>query len=408
GFHGKLSRAQGGCVFYARFVHTMNELVPPEQYYDTHPEYFALQYDKNGENPTRRGGYSQPCLTNPDVLQIALKNVRKILDENPDASIMSVSQNDIHFSCQCENCRAVDREEGSPSGALLRFVNAIAEDIEKDYPNVAIDTLAYVYTRKPPRITKPRKNVIVRLCSIECCFGHPLESCSYTWMDGGGHSTFSADLEGWASISNRLHIWDYTANFAHALQPFPDFKVLKPNIQYFIRNGVTGIFEEGENCIPERGELYALRQYVLARLLWNPEQDVDQMINEFLFAYYGMAAPAVRAWFDLLHDQVKEDTHVCIYDSPHQPYLSPAFLDESDLLFDQAERMADSEVFLQRVKTLRFSIRYVRLCNTPNTDPGRKEAAEEFIRDVRAAGIGSYREGTKLEDIEPKILEGSI
>ena len=41
--------------------------------------------------------------------------------------------------------------------------NKIAEDIEKDYPNVMIDTLAYKNTQAPPTKVKPHKNVCVRL-----------------------------------------------------------------------------------------------------------------------------------------------------------------------------------------------------------------------------------------------------
>ena len=403
---GRLGPAEGGKVTYARFVHTMQELVPPEEYFDSHPEYFALRIDENG-NGVRQNGYAQPCLTNPEVLAIAKKNVRRILASRPDADIISVSQNDNFTYCQCERCRAVDEEEGSHAGTLLRFVNAIAEDIEEDYPHVAVDTLAYQYTRKPPRITKPRHNVIVWLCSIECCFGHPLESCSLSGTEGG-QGSFTADLEGWSAISNRLHIWDYTANFAHAIQPFPDFRVLAPNIRYFIRHGVTGIFEEGENSVPEHGELNPLRQYVLAKLLWNPELDPERLVNEFLTGYFGMAAPAVREWFDLLHAGVTEDVHVHIYDSPRQPYLSDEFLDASEPLFDEAERLADDEKILARVKKLRLSIRYVRLAHTPADAEGRREEAERFIEDVRASGIGSYREGTVLSDVEPRILNGEI
>ena len=403
---GMLTEAEGGKVTYARFVHSLDEIVSPKEYFASHPEYFALRYDENG-NGVRQSGYAQPCLTNPEVLEIAKKNVRKILATRPGANIISVSQNDNWSYCQCDRCRAVDEEEGSHAGTLLRFVNAIAEDLEEDYPDLAVDTLAYVYTRKPPKLTKPRRNVIIRLCSIECCFGHPLAECSLSGSEGG-QASFTSDLEGWAAICGRLHIWDYTANFAHAIQPFPDFKVLQPNIRYFIDHGVTGIFEEGENSVPEHGELNPLRQYVLAKLLWNPDRDFDTLVNEFLTGYFGMAAPAVRAWYDLLHAGVTDDIHVHIYDSPHQPYLSEEFLDKSEPIFDEAERMAENDKILARVKKLRLSIRYVRLALTPAGTPGRAEEAEKFIADVRASGIGSYREGTVLADVEPAIREGKI
>ena len=161
-------------------------------------------------------------------------------------------------------------------------------------------------------------------------------------------------------------------------------------------------------ALPEYGELNPLRQYVLAKLLWNPDREFDTLVNEFLTGYFGMAAPAVRAWYDLLHAGVTEDVHVHIYDGPRQPYLSEEFLEKSEPIFDRAELMADDETILARVKKLRFSIRYVRLALTPAGTPGRAEEVEKFIEEVRASGIGSYREGTVLSDIEPRIREGKI
>ena len=106
----------------------------------------------------------------------------------------------------------------------------IAEDIEHDFPKVRIDTLAYQYTRKPPKTLRPRRNVIVRLCSIECCFAHPLETCS-----SPENARFRADITAWQPVAPTLYVWDYTPNFAHYQQPFPNFDALQPNVRNFAR-----------------------------------------------------------------------------------------------------------------------------------------------------------------------------
>ena len=91
-------------------------------------------------------------------------------------------------------------------GPLLRAVNAIAAAVEVEFPHVALDTLAYQYTRAAPRLTAPRPNVIVRLCTIECNFALPLTDAS--------NQRFQADMTAWAKISNRTYIWNYVTNFA--------------------------------------------------------------------------------------------------------------------------------------------------------------------------------------------------
>ncbi len=113
----KLDASTGGKVSYYPFVHSFYTLLPPKQYFQDHPEYYALVDGK------RRGDDAQLCLTNPDVLRLAIQTVLKWIDEHPEASIFSVSQNDTRGWCECENCRRIEQEEGGAhSGPILRFV----------------------------------------------------------------------------------------------------------------------------------------------------------------------------------------------------------------------------------------------------------------------------------------------
>ena len=114
---------KGGHFVIYPFVHTFNQLVPPEQYFDEHPEYFSLV---DGERQ-REGNRVQLCLTNPDVLRIATDQVLKWIAEHPEADVFSVDQNDGYGYCECDNCAALDEAEGSHSGTLLHFVNLIAD-----------------------------------------------------------------------------------------------------------------------------------------------------------------------------------------------------------------------------------------------------------------------------------------
>ncbi len=152
-----LDAKRGGKHVYEGFVHTFNKLIPPDKYFKDHPEWFSEIEGKRSSNRT------QLCLTNEQMYQELLKNLKVQLRNNPAATIASVSQNDWRKNCQCSKCAGIEEEEGSPAGLMLQFVNRVAEDIEDEFPNVAISTLAYQYTRKPPRITKPKHNVIVRL-----------------------------------------------------------------------------------------------------------------------------------------------------------------------------------------------------------------------------------------------------
>jgi hypothetical protein len=302
GHSERLDDKRGGKHSYAGFVHTFYSLIQPNKYFDDHPEWFS---EINGK---RTHDHAQLCLTNEEMRAELVKNLKERLRNNPGATIASVSQNDWHGNCQCSKCAAIEKEEGSPAGLVLRFVNAVAEDIEDEFPNVAISTLAYQYTRKPPKITKPRHNVIVRLCSIECSFSKPLSD--------ERNRKFRDDIVGWSKRCNRLYIWDYTTNFRHYILPHPNLRVLGPNVKFFVDHNVKGLFEQG--AYQSYGaEMAELRAWVLAKLLWNPTLDGQKLIDEFIAGYYGPAGPSIKEYLNITHDAVEASgDHLGCF-SPH-------------------------------------------------------------------------------------------
>jgi len=325
----RLDEKHGGKIVYEGFVHTMCRWVP-ETLFKTHPEYFALRGGR------RHGGLAQRCLTHPAVLRITIENVRKALRQHPEANIVSVSQNDNGEYCECPPCRALDRREGSHAGTMLTFVNKVAEALEREFPHVAFDTLAYQYTRKPPKRVRPRHNVIVRLCTIECCFSHPLEGCPEAT-----NTSLVRDLKGWSRLTRRVYIWDYTTDFVHYLLPFPDLDVLDKNVRTLIRYGAAGIFEQGNYSKGGGGAQSELKVWVLARLLVDPKLKVDALIREFHRGVYGPAAGPVLAATNLLRRSIRKSReHVRIFDGPDRGFLAPPVLRACDRLLDGAEKLA--------------------------------------------------------------------
>jgi len=206
------ARLQPGGIESYWAVHTFYPLVPPEEFFDKHPEYYSLINNK------RTYHEAQLCLTNSDVLRIVTERIKKIMRQNPGYLIYDVSQNDWDNPCQCDKCQAIVKQEGTEAGVVLWFVNKVAENIEKEFPDKYIGTLAYKYTRKPCKTILARKNVVVRLCSIECCFSHDIKSCPR-------NEAFLDDLKGWSAIAPNLYIWDYVVYFQHYLMPYPNIRV---------------------------------------------------------------------------------------------------------------------------------------------------------------------------------------
>ena len=336
------SDAFPGYVPVAR-VHTFHLFVPEEKYYKTHPEYFAL---RNGRRvPT------QLCLTNPDVFKIVKKEVAALLKEYPASTVISVSQNDNTQYCQCPKCSAIDEREGSPSGTMIEFVNKIA----KEFPDKEISTLAYQYTRKAPAHIKPEKNVLITLCSIECDRSAPIvQKCT----------DFANDLKEWGKITKNIRIWDYTTQFTNFLAPFPNLYTLQPNIQLFRDNNAKWVFEQHSH---RPSELFELRSYLTAKLLWNPDVDADSIINDFLNNYYQEAALYIESYIDRIHAEIKKDKKffLFLYGDPSQAFhsfLRPELLKLYDGWYDEAEKSVKNKPeILKRVRIARLSVDYAIL-----------------------------------------------
>ena len=382
--YGGELRSIGGC-------HTMEELCPPEVYFDEHPEYYSLW---EGKRIPGGNGFmvvsGQPCLTNPDVLKIVTDNVLKKLRANPSARMIDVSQNDNARYCQCPNCAAVDAEEGSPSGLMLRFVNAVAEEVEKEFPDVLVQTFAYQYTRKAPRITKPRHNVIIRYCTIEACFRHPLNdpNCS---MNAGVYET---ELRQWQQITDKISVWDYVTNYRSYVAPFPNLSVLHSNARLFAECNAIHLFEE-DTPDTWSGTYGDLKAYLISKLMWDPymsEETYQTHMDEFLQVYYGPGWKKIKEYI-ALEEETTAATHMSCFEHvdissafecKHPnigeylagEYLPKAYqttnpdnclnglmtrLDEAMALWDQALELAETEQQKMHVARSRMALTYLDL-----------------------------------------------
>ena len=341
----RLDEKRGGKHKYEGFVHTFFPLIPPKKYFEDHPEWFS---EIDGKRIHER---AQLCLTNEEMRAELVKNLKERLRNNPAATIASVSQNDWHGNCKCSKCAAIEKEEGSPAGLMLRFVNAVAEDIEKEFPNVAISTLAYQYTRRPPKITKPRPNVIVRLCSIECSFSKPLAD--------ERNKKFRDDIVGWSKICNRLYIWDYTTNFRHYIMPHPNLLVLGPNVKFFVDHNVKGLFEQGAYT-SNGAEMAELRAWILAKLLWDPTLDGRKLIGEFIEGYYGPAGPYIKEYLKITHDAVEASgDHLGCFSQHTAKFLSFETLSKGwERLKAAEDAVMDNPELLFRVRVAQLPIMY--------------------------------------------------
>jgi hypothetical protein len=328
---------------WGSFVHTFNKLISPEDYFEEHPEYFSLIGGRRLQD-------AQLCLSNPEVIQVLIDNLGKEIAKKPEKKIWSVSQNDAINYCECDNCFALYEQYGNISGAYIMMANEIAEA----YPDKHISTLAYQYTRSAPQNIKPLPNVNIMFCSIECNRSMPL-------VEDERSAEFVQEMKDWSKLTNNIFVWDYVVQFKNYLTPFPNFHVLQPNIQFFKESNVNMMFQQGSSGT--WSDLAELKQYVIAKLLWNPDADVDALVKNFIEMYYGPAAKHIQDYYDLAHKELiakSKEQFLDIYGFPlsyTKAHLRPELMIEYKSIMDKAEKaVKEDEVYLDRVLRARLPV----------------------------------------------------
>ncbi|MCF0197088.1 MAG: DUF4838 domain-containing protein [Bacteroidaceae bacterium] len=349
-FQWSLQRNEYGGSDACLGAHTMPEYIP-ENLYNEHPEYFALRSGK-------RVADGQRCLSNTEVLRLTIDAVLRRIKDHPDYLFYDVSQDDNKLYCECDKCREIEnRYGGTHAGLIIWFVNQVAEAVDKVHPEARLGTLAYGYTRKAPTGIKPHKNITIRLCDIECCFAHPLEQCEK-------NVSFMEDLQAWSALTDNLYIWDYVVNYSHYINPYPNFAVLGRNIQTFGRFGAQTVLELGQRHSPG-GEFGDMKAWVIARLLWNPQQDINQLTTEFIRDYYGKAAPYIQAYYDMCQRKVDANRHLYQKTWIGDDFFSDKELAEARRLFNKAMDKASTEDIRTRVADVEAQVLYLQTLASP-------------------------------------------
>ncbi len=379
----KCDATTGGKIDFFPYVHSFDDLFPEEVYFKDHPEYYGLQGGKRVAGVV----HAQLCLSNPDVLRLAKQTVLKWIAEHPDVPIIDVSQNDGNGPCECAGCVAIVNEEGSQHGPILRFVNAIADEVAQTHPDKWIETLAYAYSLTPPKVTKPRDNVIIRLCHVGCFF-HGFEQCKQ-----------GADLSGWvdqwSKLSKRIFIWHYATDFAHYLAPNPNLNGLAKDIKYYAAHGVNGLMVQCDYQGPG-GELAELRQYLSAQLMWDPTQDPMAIREDFCRLYYQGAAPQVLEFLQQMDQLGAGPAHVFAVWDP-QTIVSPECARQA-LQTLERPRAAANPTVRHRLNKLMLPFWYMMVLNP----------AKYGLSDQAAAAVWQSARQTLLDSKISFIRESSM
>lgn len=380
----------GGKVKFFNFHHSFNDLVPVEEYFETHPEYFSQIDGKRLKERT------QLCLSNEEVFLAARKTLRRWIKENPQCRVFSVAQNDWYNYCTCPECKKIDEKYGTPAASMITFVNRLADDIKEDYPDVFLHTFAYQYTKEAPTGLRVADNVIVRLCNIECSWEMPMEEQAKVSPESQA-AGFIKNISDWSKICKHLYIWDYASNFHCYLLPFPNFKTMPENLRTYQKNNIVGVMQQGNFAYGEAAGLADLECYLGARLLWNPNQDEDKIIDEFIVGVYGEECLSYMKEYVNMLCKAVEGKKLTIYHNSGAAYITDDLVSRAEELFEKALSVVKTEKGRWYLEKEYLSVRYMRVSRMELQNPEREKLINRLYSDVKKFGITEIKERALLD-----------
>ena len=386
----------GGAMTYVLWDVTFTELVP-DALFAEHPEYFALNTD--GTRTT-----DHVCVSNPEVLEVAVKNAREAILNCPrDSKYIHIGQKDNQNYCHCETCEGIYEKYGAVSAATILFTNAFADALDDEFPDFTFTFYSYLETERPPTdlTLKCNPNVVPVLCGLHhACRSHKLTECGaqdintgneFMILYGDHEPTIAQDFADWTEIADRTFIYDYTINFLNTAQFHSNLETMQSTMKYMYDIGITGFTY---NCGDGHSAAFnELRNYLLCKLQWDVNADVEYHMMDFMNAYYGeAAAPYIKEILDIQAAQIKATAHAFDFDWHYQSGFYPIHtISQLDSLWKKALSADVTDEQLFNVETANLSWEYFKanqfLGEYFFLNPGRLKANEELYDAFKAHNI---------------------
>lgn len=330
--------------------HNFSGTVPPAKYFAQHPEYYALV---NGKRQP-----SQLCTTNPDVIRIATEAANRFFDEHPEYISYSLCPDDNSDFCECPNCRALDIEmdphlTGKPNvtDRLTVFWNAVAEGVSKLHPGKRVAMYAYINHTLPPKREKVHPGVMPVVTTSVFCPIHSVadQSCP-------GRQEMRRILEAWTRMAAHVYIYEYDPIPGYAELPCPLYGAHARSMKLYRDLGIKGFSFETHQSWATTFPNY----YLLARLMWNPDENPGAILDDLCDKFFGPAAAPMRRYYTALEKAFSAaKVHPGWGNAELVEMWTPAIMRECRAALDEALGLANDEMTRKRIEMVDGGFQYL-------------------------------------------------
>lgn len=334
--------------------HNLNKLFDVRDFGKTNSEIYPII---NGKRyiPKPNSHDWQPNFNSPVTLQIATKKILSFFEKNPKAPSYSLAMNDSKKFDESRNDLSSRRNRKnilgieSASDEYYAWANQVAEIVNRKYPDKKFGTLAYNNLFEPPT-----KQIGINSSIIPFITNERLR-----WANPDFKERDVMLTKKWSAFGNQVGWYDYNYGLCYLL-PRVWFDTMQEYLVWGSKNHVRYYIAE---LYPNWGE--GPKAWLLAKLLWNPNQDVDLLLDKWYDRVAGQSASTYLKSYYKLWDQywTRDIQNSNWYDIERQ-YLKftdvgyllavpESYISESDRLLDKAYNLADSPIRKKRVDEIR-------------------------------------------------------
>ncbi len=297
--HGDWARRNRlGSAFTMHHGHALHNIVPVEEWAKRgHPDYAALRGGRRRIEGARGGSGGHVCTSHPDVVALVAGAANDFFAAHPKRTMFSISPPDGSGTCMDERCRLLDvpdyvvpqgprRGKVVKTDRILWFYNEVAKRVYERYPDRMLGGIIYADYLYPPR----------RAVEV-----HPMLALIVTpntaldWWNEDTREFSRALYEDWGRILPRAYAYD-TPSLSRRSFGLP--APLGDRLTELVRVLEAANYHGAYLYIGPTWECLGPDAYVLARLLWDPNVDVDRIRREYYSDLYGPAGAAVRQYFE--------------------------------------------------------------------------------------------------------------
>ena len=327
--------------------HSLYRWIEADRNFKTHPEWFALHTNGKREKDWGMG----VCGSNRELAHELATNMiawygKNNPDDKPAKRFLAIAQGDGFTPCQCPECRALVQKEGTEAAPTITLLNNALAETAGTYPNLSVITYAYFNTLPAPQTLKPHKNLWINVVSSSLSQNQAGDQLNEI-QGVMANRYYEHAITDWCKIASGVTIyhWDGVDQGNSEYSEWPNLFAHARDIQFWHAAGVKGAQVAGKSSLGE------LSEYVWFGLMWNPKQDVNSLVKDFLRGYYGeKAAPILWDYLTYTDNLRKEQKYGCptVRWSSWAPILlDKVFLPENrvkmDNLMDAVIKAAASE-----------------------------------------------------------------